>query len=74
MSAVGITENAKGDNKKFEIWCNSREEVYIVQVWKHRKMNHVIIFCIFLIVSRYNEMTEDIFFVFFNTFVGKNTK
>lgn len=32
MSAVGITENAKGDNKKFEIWCNSREEVYIVQV------------------------------------------
>lgn len=35
MSAVGITENAKGDNKKFEIWCNSREEVYIVQVCKH---------------------------------------
>uniref|UniRef100_A0A3Q3EGJ4 MCF.2 cell line derived transforming sequence like n=1 Tax=Labrus bergylta TaxID=56723 RepID=A0A3Q3EGJ4_9LABR len=32
MSAVGITENAKGDHKKFEIWCNSREEVYIVQV------------------------------------------
>uniref|UniRef100_A0A3Q2UPM0 Mcf.2 cell line derived transforming sequence-like b n=1 Tax=Fundulus heteroclitus TaxID=8078 RepID=A0A3Q2UPM0_FUNHE len=32
MSAVGITENAKGDNKKFEIWCNSREEVFIVQV------------------------------------------
>jgi hypothetical protein len=32
MSAVGITENAKGDNKKFEVWCNSREEVYIVQV------------------------------------------
>ncbi|XP_063068217.1 guanine nucleotide exchange factor DBS isoform X2 [Engraulis encrasicolus] len=31
MSAVGITENAKGDNKKFEIWANSREEVYIVQ-------------------------------------------
>ncbi|MBN3315146.1 MCF2L factor, partial [Atractosteus spatula] len=31
MSAVGITENAKGDNKKFEIWCNAREEVYIVQ-------------------------------------------
>uniref|UniRef100_A0A1A8RH71 MCF.2 cell line derived transforming sequence-like n=1 Tax=Nothobranchius rachovii TaxID=451742 RepID=A0A1A8RH71_9TELE len=31
MDAVGITENAKGDNKKFEIWCNSREEVYIVQ-------------------------------------------
>ncbi|XP_038132852.1 guanine nucleotide exchange factor DBS isoform X3 [Cyprinodon tularosa] len=31
MGAVGITENAKGDNKKFEIWCNSREEVFIVQ-------------------------------------------
>ncbi|KAJ8397932.1 hypothetical protein AAFF_G00432790 [Aldrovandia affinis] len=31
MTAVGITENAKGDNKKFEVWCNSREEVYIVQ-------------------------------------------
>ncbi|XP_034041778.1 guanine nucleotide exchange factor DBS-like isoform X2 [Thalassophryne amazonica] len=31
MSAIGITENAKGDNKKFEIWSNSREEVYIVQ-------------------------------------------
>lgn len=31
MSAVGITENAKGDTKKFEIWCNSREEVFIVQ-------------------------------------------
>lgn len=36
MRAVGITENAKGDNKKFEIWCNSREEVYIVQVNKQR--------------------------------------
>ncbi|KAM4711179.1 guanine nucleotide exchange factor DBS isoform 3-T3 [Anableps anableps] len=31
MSAVGITESAKGDNKKFEIWSNSREEVFIVQ-------------------------------------------
>ncbi|XP_037618414.1 guanine nucleotide exchange factor DBS isoform X3 [Sebastes umbrosus] len=31
MSAVGITESAKGDNKKFEIWCNSRDEVFIVQ-------------------------------------------
>ncbi|KAM9454258.1 guanine nucleotide exchange factor DBS isoform 1-T1 [Clarias gariepinus] len=31
MSVVGITENVKGDSKKFEIWCNSREEVYIVQ-------------------------------------------
>uniref|UniRef100_A0AAY4EBF4 MCF.2 cell line derived transforming sequence-like 2 n=1 Tax=Denticeps clupeoides TaxID=299321 RepID=A0AAY4EBF4_9TELE len=32
MSAVGITENVKGDNKKFEVWYNGREEVYIVQV------------------------------------------
>lgn len=35
MSVVGITENAKGDNKKFEVWCNSREEVYIVQVHRN---------------------------------------
>lgn len=41
MSAVGITENAKGDNKKFEIWCNSREEVYIVQVCKQKMFNTV---------------------------------
>lgn len=32
MAAVGITENVKGDNKKFEIWYNAREEVYIIQV------------------------------------------
>lgn len=32
MTAVGITENVKGDSKKFEIWYNAREEVYIVQV------------------------------------------
>ncbi|KAM9169432.1 guanine nucleotide exchange factor DBS isoform 2-T2 [Pangshura tecta] len=31
MTAVGITENAKGDTKKFEIWYNAREEVYIIQ-------------------------------------------
>ncbi|XP_067848574.1 guanine nucleotide exchange factor DBS isoform X1 [Heptranchias perlo] len=31
MTTVGITENVKGDNKKFEIWYNAREEVYIVQ-------------------------------------------
>ncbi|KAF3835673.1 hypothetical protein F7725_028231 [Dissostichus mawsoni] len=31
MSAVGITENVKGDIKKFEVWYNSREEVYIIQ-------------------------------------------
>lgn len=32
MMAVGITENVKGDLKKFEIWYNAREEVYIIQV------------------------------------------
>ncbi|XP_008105220.1 guanine nucleotide exchange factor DBS isoform X4 [Anolis carolinensis] len=31
MTAVGITENIKGDAKKFEIWYNAREEVYIIQ-------------------------------------------
>ncbi|KAB5543166.1 hypothetical protein PHYPO_G00076080 [Pangasianodon hypophthalmus] len=31
MSAVGVTENIKGDVKKFEIWYSGREEVYVVQ-------------------------------------------
>uniref|UniRef100_A0A8C1T2X7 MCF.2 cell line derived transforming sequence a n=1 Tax=Cyprinus carpio TaxID=7962 RepID=A0A8C1T2X7_CYPCA len=31
MSAVGITENVKGDVKKFEIWYSGREEVYLIQ-------------------------------------------
>uniref|UniRef100_A0A8D0GTF5 MCF.2 cell line derived transforming sequence like n=1 Tax=Sphenodon punctatus TaxID=8508 RepID=A0A8D0GTF5_SPHPU len=31
MTAVGITETVKGDAKKFEIWYNAREEVYIIQ-------------------------------------------
>ncbi|KAM9846338.1 proto-oncogene DBL [Aulostomus maculatus] len=31
MNAVGITENVKGDVKKFEIWYSGREVVYIVQ-------------------------------------------
>ncbi|KAG1928429.1 proto-oncogene DBL isoform X1 [Pimephales promelas] len=31
MRAVGITENVKGDVKKFEIWYNGKEEVYVVQ-------------------------------------------
>ncbi|XP_008581267.1 PREDICTED: guanine nucleotide exchange factor DBS isoform X3 [Galeopterus variegatus] len=31
MTAVGITENVKGDARKFEIWYNAREEVYIIQ-------------------------------------------
>ncbi|KAJ3589107.1 hypothetical protein NHX12_009955 [Muraenolepis orangiensis] len=34
MSAVGITENVKGDVKKFEMWYSGREEVYIVQIRK----------------------------------------
>uniref|UniRef100_A0A8C6KH96 MCF.2 cell line derived transforming sequence n=1 Tax=Nothobranchius furzeri TaxID=105023 RepID=A0A8C6KH96_NOTFU len=32
MTAVGITENVKGDVKKFEVWYSGREEVYVVQV------------------------------------------
>ncbi|XP_077434420.1 proto-oncogene DBL isoform X2 [Vanacampus margaritifer] len=31
MTAVGITENVKGDPRKFEIWYSGREEVYAVQ-------------------------------------------
>ncbi|XP_055985770.1 guanine nucleotide exchange factor DBS isoform X2 [Sorex fumeus] len=31
MAAVGITENVKGDSRKFEIWYNAREEAYIIQ-------------------------------------------
>ncbi|XP_074863606.1 proto-oncogene DBL isoform X2 [Carettochelys insculpta] len=31
MNAVGITENVKGDQRKFEVWYSGREEVYIVQ-------------------------------------------
>ncbi|XP_059355862.1 guanine nucleotide exchange factor DBS-like isoform X1 [Carassius carassius] len=31
MAAIGITEHAKGDSKKFEIWSRSRDEVYTVQ-------------------------------------------
>lgn len=49
MSAVGITENAKGDNKKFEIWCKSREEVYIVQV--PDDILSFIFFCKFLFIA-----------------------
>ncbi len=32
MAAIGITEHAKGDSKKFEICSGSRDEVYTVQV------------------------------------------
>lgn len=28
---VGLTENIKGDKKKFELWLRGREEVYIIQ-------------------------------------------
>ncbi|XP_073768896.1 guanine nucleotide exchange factor DBS isoform X6 [Danio rerio] len=31
MAAIGITEHAKGDSKKFEIWSSSRDEVYTIQ-------------------------------------------
>lgn len=39
MTAVGITENVKGDVKKFEIWYSGREEVYGVQVRSGKKFN-----------------------------------
>lgn len=39
MTAVGITENVKGDVKKFEIWYSGREEVYVVQVRSLKKLN-----------------------------------
>ncbi|GCB77883.1 hypothetical protein scyTo_0017669 [Scyliorhinus torazame] len=39
MTTIGITENVKGDNKKFEIWYNAREEVYIVQAATHEVKN-----------------------------------
>lgn len=32
MSAVGVTENVKGDVRKFELWYSGREVVYMVQV------------------------------------------
>lgn len=43
MGAVGITENVKGDAKKFEIWYNGREEVYIIQV--RGRIRHEKVFC-----------------------------
>lgn len=39
MNAVGITENVKGDHRKFEIWYSGREEVYVVQVCSFRDLN-----------------------------------
>lgn len=40
MTAVGITENVKGDVKKFEIWYSGREEVYVVQVRRRVVVKH----------------------------------
>ncbi|XP_041350720.1 guanine nucleotide exchange factor DBS-like isoform X2 [Gigantopelta aegis] len=31
LSQVGLTENIKGDKKKFELWLRGREEVYTIQ-------------------------------------------
>ncbi|XP_048744729.2 guanine nucleotide exchange factor DBS-like isoform X3 [Ostrea edulis] len=31
LSQVGLTENVKGDKRKFELWLRGREEVYIIQ-------------------------------------------
>lgn len=31
MSQVGLTETAKGDSRKFELWLQGRQEVYIIQ-------------------------------------------
>lgn len=46
MTAVGITENVKGDVKKFEIWYSGREEVYVVQVRSIKKFNASIFICL----------------------------
>uniref|UniRef100_A0A7M4EQ47 MCF.2 cell line derived transforming sequence n=1 Tax=Crocodylus porosus TaxID=8502 RepID=A0A7M4EQ47_CROPO len=43
MNAVGITENVKGDHRKFEIWYSGREEVYVVQVC-HFKVQCITVF------------------------------
>lgn len=39
MNAVGITENVKGDHRKFEIWYSGREEVYVVQVCSFKSLD-----------------------------------
>ena len=31
-ASIGLTENVKGDKKKFELWLRGRAEVYICQV------------------------------------------
>lgn len=47
MTAVGITENVKGDVKKFEIWYSGREEVYVVQVRRQGEGEHrQLLYCV----------------------------
>lgn len=31
MSKIGLTETVKGDPKKFEVWLEGRQEIYIIQ-------------------------------------------
>lgn len=31
MSKIGLTETVKGDPRKFEIWLEGRQEIYIIQ-------------------------------------------
>lgn len=51
MNAVGITENVKGDHRKFEIWYSGREEVYVVQVCPSESVGRK---CVSLISLLYN--------------------
>lgn len=40
LSQVGLTENVKGDKRKFELWLRGREEVYIIQVRPYSKFTY----------------------------------
>lgn len=51
MTAVGITENVKGDVKKFEIWYSGREEVYVVQVRSRTKFKYTTLLMIYLFLT-----------------------
>ena len=31
MSKIGLTETVKGDAKKFEVWLEGRQEIYMIQ-------------------------------------------
>lgn len=31
MSKIGLTETVKGDPRKFEVWLEGRQEIYIIQ-------------------------------------------